>query len=127
MYEVGTEISFSANHVLPGVDGPEGRLHSHDYKVVVVVKKAHLGPEGMVVDLDVLRDSVRETIEGVEGRDLDLIRPSDREAVTVEVLAEWISDSLAARLPSRDVDELIVRVYEDDQSFGGYTASFRER
>ena len=46
MYQVGTAIEVRAFHVMPGVDGPEGQLHAHDYKVEVLVGRADRGSVG---------------------------------------------------------------------------------
>ncbi len=120
MYEVGTEAGFSAQHVMPGVPGPEGELHSHDYRVEVVVRRRELDERGMVVDLDVLEASLGKVVARVRDQNLEIIRPSDAEAVTVEVLARWAHRELAALLVDEGADDLSVRVYEDPRNFGGY-------
>ena len=43
-----------ALHVMPDVEGPEGELHTHDYRIEVVVECERLDDRGMVCDLDVL-------------------------------------------------------------------------
>jgi 6-pyruvoyltetrahydropterin/6-carboxytetrahydropterin synthase len=53
-YEVGTAVEVRALHVKPGVEGPEGELHAHDYRLEVVVGRADLGDRGMLCDLDIL-------------------------------------------------------------------------
>jgi 6-pyruvoyltetrahydropterin/6-carboxytetrahydropterin synthase len=118
---------FKAWHVMPGAEGPEGTLHSHEYRLDVVVARAGLDELGMVVDLDVLEEAVKETVGRVHDRDLEIIRPEGAEAVTVEVLAAWAHEALAARLGSID-GELAVRVWESPVAFGGYSGSIgRER
>ena len=73
MYEVGTAIEFPAQHVMPGVEGPEGTLHSHDYRLEVVVAREKLDDRGMVCDLDVL-DAVLARIDArLRGQNLDAI------------------------------------------------------
>ena len=123
MYEVGTARSFVASHVMPGVKGPEGRLHSHGYRIDVVVARANLDSDGMVVDLDILHSALDETVGAIDGRNLEIIRPADAKAVTVEVLARWAHESLSGALSSAGADRLSVRVYEDEFSFGGYMAA----
>jgi len=122
MYQVGTAIEFSAQHVMPGVEGPEGTLHSHDYRLEVVLEREALDARGMVCDLDVL-DAVLEQIDkAVRDRNLDEIRPADAEAVTVEVFARWAHGEIAAGLAGTGVDQVSVRVYENPNAFGGYSA-----
>jgi 6-pyruvoyltetrahydropterin/6-carboxytetrahydropterin synthase len=122
MYQVGTAIEFTAQHVMPGVEGPEGVLHSHEYRLDVVVERDRLDDRGMVCDLDVLDETLRRIEAVVGGKDLEVIRPPDAEAVTVEVFARWAHDFLADELRGRGVDMLSVRVWESPTAFGGYRA-----
>jgi 6-pyruvoyltetrahydropterin/6-carboxytetrahydropterin synthase len=122
MYEVGTAAEFTAWHVMPDMDGPEGELHTHDYRLEVVVRRAELDERGMVADLDVLTDAVEKTVAAVRDQDLETIRPPDVRAVTVEVLARWAHGEIGGLIATEGAEELAVRVYEDPVSFGGHIA-----
>jgi 6-pyruvoyltetrahydropterin/6-carboxytetrahydropterin synthase len=123
MYEVGTAAEFTAWHVMPDMDGPEGELHTHDYRLEVVVRRAELDERGMVADLDVLTDAVEKTVAAVRDQDLETIRPPDVRAVTVEVLARWAHGEIGGLIATEGAEELAVRVYEDPVSFGGHIAA----
>ena len=120
MYQVGTAVEFPAQHVMPGMEGPEGTLHSHDYRLEVVVTRDGLDDRGMVCDLDVL-DAVLGRIDAtVRDQNLDVIRPAEAEAVTVEVFARWAHGVIAEELRDSGVDDVSVRIYESADAFGGY-------
>jgi 6-pyruvoyltetrahydropterin/6-carboxytetrahydropterin synthase len=122
MYQVGTAVAFPALHVMPGMDGPEGTLHSHDYRLEVLLEREALDDRGMVCDLDVL-DAVLDRIEHrLRDQNLDLIRPPDADAVTVEVFARWAHAEIAGGLAGTGVDHVSVRIYENPDAFGGYSA-----
>lgn len=108
---------------MPGMEGPEGELHTHDYRLDVVIARAELDERGMVCDLDVLEATLDDIVAIVAGRNLEVIQPADTEAVTVEVLSRWAHDELASRL-SIDA-ELSVRAWESPVAFGGYAAPIR--
>ena len=118
-FEVGTEIGFRSSHVMPGNEGPEGVLHEHEYRVEVVVSKEALDDKGMVCDLDVLDAALADLRKEVEGRDLEVIRPPESAAVTVEVFAQWAHGRLARALVGEG-GTLAVRVWESDVAFGGF-------
>jgi 6-pyruvoyltetrahydropterin/6-carboxytetrahydropterin synthase len=120
-FEVGTSAQFEAFHRQP-VEGPEGELHSHAYRMEIVVERAAVDDRGMVCDLDVLNAAVREAVSKVEGQDLDVIRLDDAESVTVEVLARWAHATLAEAVRLAGGEQLSVRVYESASEFGGYRA-----
>lgn len=121
MFQVGHAIEFPAQHIMPGVDGPEGELHSHDYRLDVVVERGKLDDRGMVCDLDVLDAALQRIDQTVRGKNLEIIRPADAAAVTVEVFARWAFDFLADAIGDTGAETLSVRVWENTTSFGGYS------
>jgi 6-pyruvoyltetrahydropterin/6-carboxytetrahydropterin synthase len=105
---------------MPGMDGPEGELHAHDYRLEVVVRREALSAEGWVCDLDVLEATLAQVTARLQERDLDAIRPPEAEAVTVEVFARWLHDTLSAPVAAAGGEWVSVRVYESEVAFGGY-------
>jgi len=122
VFEVGLSRTFKAWHVMPGMEGPEGELHEHDYRLEVVAARRALDERGMVCDLDDLERAMLDTVNIVEGKDLEMIRPPEQEAVTVEVLARWSHGEVASRLETGGIDMLWIRVWESPVAFGGYSA-----
>ena len=123
--EVGLSRSVRAFHIMPGMPGPEGQLHDHDYRIEVVVSREQLDDRGMVCDLDVLEAALAGLTSKVEGRNLEEIRPAQAQAVTVEVFARWVHDSLAPVVAADGGETLAVRVWENPVAFGGYRAGCR--
>ena len=121
MYETGTALQVRAFHVMPGMPPPEGERHSHDYRLDVVVRRDDLDERGMVVDLDLLDQALRDAAGRVDGVDLETVVPV--EAVTVEAFARWVHAQLAAALGSLPGATLAVRVWESPAAFGGYTSA----
>jgi 6-pyruvoyltetrahydropterin/6-carboxytetrahydropterin synthase len=124
MYEVGASELVTAWHEMPGMEGPEGELHSHDYRIDVVVTREELDDQGMVCDLDVLRAALAGATARVRGRNLEVIQPQGADAVTVEIFARWVHDQLGAALAGSDGGATLqVRVWETPDAFGGYAAA----
>jgi 6-pyruvoyltetrahydropterin/6-carboxytetrahydropterin synthase len=121
-YEVGLSRNVRASHIMPGMPGPEGQLHDHDYRIEIVVDREQLDDRGMVCDLDVLEAALGELTGRIEGRNLEEIRPAEAEAVTVEVFARWVHDTLSPVVAAGGGDGLAVRVWETPVAFGGYRA-----
>lgn len=120
MHEVGLSKNVVAWHVMPGMEGPEGELHTHDYRIDVVVSRPALDERGMVCDLDVLDAALDKVVAVVADKNLEIIQPADADAVTVEVFARWAHGELAPQLPAGT--DLRVRVWESPVAFGGYAA-----
>jgi len=123
MYQVGTSAEVRALHIMPGAPPPEGELHAHDYRIEVILERAELDDRGMVCDLDVLEAALADVTATVRDVDLEVIRPADAEAVTVEVFARWAHGALAPAMRGQGVEVLTVRVWESPLAFGGYTAA----
>jgi 6-pyruvoyltetrahydropterin/6-carboxytetrahydropterin synthase len=120
MYEVGLTKSVVAWHQFPDMEGPEGELHSHEYRLEVVASRDQLDERGMVCDLDVLEAALNKILAVIDGKDLELIRPSDVDAVTVEVLAHWAHSELSPILAEEGVESLMVRAWESPVAYGGF-------
>jgi 6-pyruvoyltetrahydropterin/6-carboxytetrahydropterin synthase len=120
--EVGLSRNVRAFHIMPGLPGPEGELHDHDYRIEIVVDREQLDERGMVCDLDVLEAALIELTSRVEDRNLEEIRPAEAEAVTVEVFARWVHDTLSPVVAAAGGQTLAVRVWETPVAFGGYRA-----
>jgi 6-pyruvoyltetrahydropterin/6-carboxytetrahydropterin synthase len=119
-FEVGASAPLRALHRIPWLPPPEGELHEHDYRIEVVVERAELDERGMVCDLDLVVAALADAVSALDGRDLDVIRPADAEAVTVEILARWFHQRLAGAIGAAGGEDLAVRVWESPTAFGGY-------
>jgi 6-pyruvoyltetrahydropterin/6-carboxytetrahydropterin synthase len=119
-FEVGASADLRALHRIPWLPPPEGELHEHEYRVEVVIERATLDGRGMVADLDVVDAALREAVAAIQDKDLDLIRPPEAEAVTVEILAHWFHQRLADAIAAAGGEALAVRVWESPTAFGGY-------
>jgi 6-pyruvoyltetrahydropterin/6-carboxytetrahydropterin synthase len=122
MYQVGTATEVRALHVMPGVMGPEGELHAHDYRLEVLIERQELDDRGMVCDLDALDAALADAAGVVRDADLEVIRPAEAEAVTVEVFARWLHGALADAIRGGGGEMLTVRVWESPVAYGGYAA-----
>jgi 6-pyruvoyltetrahydropterin/6-carboxytetrahydropterin synthase len=122
MYQVGTATEVRAFHIMPGVDGPEGVLHSHDYRLEVLVERAALDERAMVCDIDLLEEALADAAAVVRDENLEVIQPPDADAVTVEVFARWLHGAVADAVRAGGGEMLTVRVWESPVAFGGYGA-----
>jgi 6-pyruvoyltetrahydropterin/6-carboxytetrahydropterin synthase len=121
MHSVGSAVEFTAQHIMHGLDGPEGELHEHDYRVEVVIERETLDDRGMVCDIDVLNAVLQGIDDTLRGKNVDVIRPAGTESVTVEVFAKWAFEEFARALGTEAGRTIAVRVWESALAFGGYS------
>jgi len=125
VYEVGSAITFPAQHIMPGHPGPEGELHEHEYRLEAVVAREQLDDRGMVCDLDLLEGVLDDIDSTLRNKNLEVIQPADAEAVTVEIFAKWAHTTIANALHGSSAERLTVRVYENSFAFGGFSDAIR--
>jgi 6-pyruvoyltetrahydropterin/6-carboxytetrahydropterin synthase len=100
---VRRRFDFEAAHVLPRHPGKCRALHGHSYRLIVTVERPVDPESGMAMDFGSLKQVVRsEVVDRLDHTHLnDLL-----ENPTAEVVARWIWERLAARLPGLEEVEL---------------------
>src|SRR6185437_647981 len=100
MYELSKEFRFDSAHTLDRmVDSePSRRIHGHSYRAEVVIRGTPDPESGMVIDLGLLDQALREARDGLDHRFLDEI--NDLGPATMENLSAWIWRRLAPAVPA---------------------------
>ena len=117
---VGISVKFSAAHTIEG--HPKcGRMHGHNYKVVVTLSADTLDKNGMIMDFSDVKKVVHMVVDKLDHTYLNDVLKVD--FVTAEYLSKYIYDKLVLRLPSVHS----VQVYEDDDTWTLYTPTTGEQ
>ena len=127
MYAILTkQFHFEAAHQLPHHKGKCARLHGHSYKLEVSVRGAinpnrGMSDDGMVVDLDDIKQIVREVIiKRVDHYNLNEIMDC---TTTAENIVHWIWHELEAANPEFGALLYRLRLWETSS---GYVEITRE-
>jgi len=139
MYSISREYWFSAAHRIEG--HPKcGRLHGHNYQVIVIIDAQNLPMDGMLIDYGELDRIVKPIIEEMDHRYIvsqsnhvahDVYEkpallaghayPLNMPASTGEYLAQFLWNEILFALQGRcKNDELIVKVNETPKSTTSY-------
>lgn len=107
---IGKEFKFESSHFLPFHDKC-GSMHGHTYKVKVEVEGPIQEPDGIVMDLNDLSQSVKEVIENFDHDCLNnfFLTP------TCENIAEYLFTTLQENLKKVKLHSVLVQEGE-----GGY-------
>jgi len=120
MYEVTIETGFSGAHVLRGYQGKCGRLHGHNWKVVVTVAADRLDEVGMGVDFARLKEETRAILAQVDHTCLNEVFPFTELNPTAENIAKWVWEMLSKRVEGTSVEVARVAVWESDSACATY-------
>ncbi len=116
MYRIAKRFYFSASHQIEGLpEGhPCGRLHGHNYTVILYLQSETLNEVGFVRDFGELTE-FKALIDSLDHRHLNDLLP----ATTAEFLARWLYERAKQWYP----ETVAVRVYETDQCWAEYRES----
>jgi 6-pyruvoyltetrahydropterin/6-carboxytetrahydropterin synthase len=112
MYEVSVRGSFSSAHHLRGYEGSCEAPHGHNWDVEVSVRGGKLDSLGMLVDFKEVRAAIRDGLEELDHKDLNLVPGFKRMNPTSENLARYIFERLSERINRRGLRVAAVRVHE---------------
>lgn len=100
MFEISVRARFSAAHHLAGYAGTCAVHHGHNWDVEVFIRGDDLNGIGMLVDFRDLKRHVREVLEQLDHKDLNLVEAFRSANPTSEHIARFLYLALAARLSS---------------------------
>src|SRR5215212_9860245 len=117
MYEIYVAVRFEAAHRLVGDFGLATRTHGHTYRMEVIVRGEGLSDDGTLYDIGELRSAVEDLASSLHYRDLDEVPELAGVNTTAEAVAGYCWEKLAPPLRGRDLDSLVVRIWESPQVY----------
>jgi 6-pyruvoyl-tetrahydropterin synthase len=128
VYSVTVRDHFMIAHSLKGdVFGPAQNLHGATYVVDATFRRSALDGDGVVVDIGLASEQLREVMTALNFRNLDDDPAFAGRNTTTEVLAREVFDRLvravhAGRLgdAARGVSSLCVTLRESPMAWGSY-------
>ncbi|HLV32198.1 MAG TPA: 6-carboxytetrahydropterin synthase QueD [Chitinispirillaceae bacterium] len=118
MFEITTEVQFSAAHRLKNYHGPCENLHGHNWLVRATVKCTTLDQSGIGIDFKILKNNLKQIVEEFDHKDLNAVlgdlNPSS------ENIARLIYSRLKRSLADWDGSVSRVEVYETPGNCAAY-------
>ncbi len=120
-YRVGVNRAFVARHYLVGGNfGGEGELHSHDYRIEVVVEGEALDQHGFLVDIKKLEDELGRLVDYFENRTLNDLPEFEGVNPGCEAFARVMAESLREHFGREPVSALMVKIWENEEAWASY-------
>jgi len=124
MFFVTKEFSISASHKLRDYEGACKRLHGHNYKIQVSLRRETLNELGMVCDFKDLKKACMEVIDNkYDHRYLNDIEPFEQYNPTAENMAYFFFKQIEEYFRKNQIDVIVdqVAVWETDDSCAIYS------
>jgi 6-pyruvoyltetrahydropterin/6-carboxytetrahydropterin synthase len=120
---------FMIAHSLPGkVFGPAQGLHGATFVAEVTFRRRKLNENAIVLDIGEADDVVGKVLGGLNYRNLDEHPDFAGELSTTEALAQYIADSVAARIrdgeDGRELSGIDVTLHETPDAWASYSLNF---
>lgn len=120
MYSLGVRDHIMIAHSFRGeIFGPAQRLHGATYIVDATFQRPELDGNGLVVDIDLARRTLREVLDDLDYRNLDEVPELAGRNTTTEFLAREIHERMRARIHDGALGE-------DGRGIASLTLTLRE-
>jgi len=131
MYSLNVREHFMIAHSFTGeAFGPAQKLHGATYVVDATFRRAELDEDGLVVDIALAGDKLREVLDAMNYRNLDDMPEFAGKNTTTEFLAREIFERLARAVRSgelgngaKGVSSICVKLNESHVAWGSYEGS----
>jgi 6-pyruvoyl-tetrahydropterin synthase len=98
MFTINVRDHFMIAHSFRGeVFGPAQRMHGATYVVDLELRRSALDPDGVVVDIGLASQVLKEELAYLNFRNLDEVPEFKGNNTTTEFLAHWLFQRVAAR------------------------------
>ena len=125
MYQLAISRDFIAQHYLIGGDwGEENKLHSHHYRVEVLIEDNELDQHGYLIDMVDLDQALTDVIDSFRDRTLNELEAFKNLNPSLERFARIFYRSLLTRL-DYGTQKLTVKLWENDRDWAAYCAENR--
>jgi 6-pyruvoyltetrahydropterin/6-carboxytetrahydropterin synthase len=128
MYSVTVRDHMMIAHSFQGeVFGPAQRLHGATYVVDVELRRPELDANGIVVDIGLATDVLRQILSSINYRNLDEVPELKGRNTTTEFLAHFIFERMAGAIRGGDlgaaalgIEGVRVTLHESHVAAAGY-------
>src|SRR5437764_13445937 len=108
-------------HSLPHPNfGPAQALHGATYVVELTLWRADLGADGTVIESGVASDALAAVLADLNYRNLDEHPDLAGQLTTTEVMARYVAERVAKRLPREGLVRIETTLREHPDAWAGY-------
>ena len=128
MYRLCVRDHFMIAHSFKGeIFGPAQRTHGATYVVDVVFQRPELDQDGLVIDIGLASETVKEVLAGYNYRNLDEVSELSGQNTTTEFMAKVIFDQLAAAIKTgrmgetaKGLTQMDIKLHESHVAWASY-------
>lgn len=116
MYEIKTQIYFSAAHHLLNYDGECEKQHGHNWLVEAFIRGESLDKSNILVDFKALKKELRRVLAYFDHQDLNELPEFKNESPS----SEFIASLIYSKLKEKFVELHKITVWETQEACASY-------
>jgi 6-pyruvoyltetrahydropterin/6-carboxytetrahydropterin synthase len=121
MYTLAVQRDFIASHYLIGGDwGPENQLHSHHYRVEVILEAAQLDRHGYIVDIVDLETNLEDLVDYFRDQTLNELAEFKGLNPSIEHFCKIFSAAVSDKIRANNLNALTVKIWENEIAWTSY-------
>lgn len=124
MYELSVHTDLIAQHYLTIPDcGPENEWHSHHFKLEIQLSGPALNEDGYLIDIVAVENHLDELVDRYQDSTLNDLPEFEDLNPSIEHFARILCESVRDALDTSHLNELTVRIWEDEHAWASYSSS----
>ncbi|BBI75653.1 6-pyruvoyl tetrahydropterin synthase [Idiomarina sp. WRN-38] len=128
MYRLCVRDHFMIAHSFKGeIFGPAQRTHGATYVVDIIFQRPALDEDGLVIDIGLASETVKEVLAGYNYRNLDEVSEFTGQNTTTEFMAKVIFDQLAEAIrggrmgeTAKGLTRMEIKLHESHVAWASY-------
>jgi 6-pyruvoyltetrahydropterin/6-carboxytetrahydropterin synthase len=126
MYTLAVQRDFIASHYLIGGDwGPENQLHSHHYRVEVILEAPELDRHGYIVDIVDLETNIEELVDYFRDQTLNELAEFKGLNPSIEHFCRIFLTAISAKIQAENLSAITVKIWENEIAWTSYRQKFQ--
>jgi 6-pyruvoyltetrahydropterin/6-carboxytetrahydropterin synthase len=120
VYELKVVTQMAAAHQLREFSGKCENLHGHNWKIEIYVTGQELGPNGILIDFKLVKDSATKIIQDLDHTFLNDLKPFEEINPSSENIARFVFSSLSREINTDHIKVSKVTAWESDSACATY-------
>ena len=120
MFTLYVKDVFAAAHRIEDYNGKCEDLHGHNFLVEALFTGEHVGKGGMLVDFKVLKDHLKQVLDGLDHKYINDIPFFKERASSSEYLAMYVFNEMKKLIQGEEVTLKEVRIWESEKAYAAY-------
>ena len=126
MYTLAVQRDFIASHYLIGGDwGSENQLHSHHYRVEVILEAPELDRHGYIVDIVDLETNLEDLVDYFKDQTLNELSEFKGLNPSIEHFFRIFLKAISGKIKADNLTALTVKIWENEVAWTSYREKFQ--